>query len=302
MRAFGFDPNVAEVERLNASETSKGVEYIPCFVGIHPDSSDAERMRTQQFWALNPWPRLSVARTIELRAQNAAPADDAEKMEMNLWQQTRLADIKKPVILPDFVQERAIDDIDFIKIDVDGPDYLILRSILPVLESKRVLGVGIEVNYFGSDHPDVNTFHNVDQTLRAAGFELFDLSMRRYSLAALPAPYLFSFPAQSKFGRPLQGDALYLRDLGSAEQATAFGDVGPAKIARLAALFSLFGQPDGAAELLQLNRQQLQGLFDVDAGLKALVQQSQPGFRGSYADYIAAFERDDPKFYRASEA
>lgn len=31
LKAFGFDPSLAEVERLNANEEADGVEYIPCF-------------------------------------------------------------------------------------------------------------------------------------------------------------------------------------------------------------------------------------------------------------------------------
>lgn len=300
LRAFGFDPSLSEVERLNANESSDSVEYIPCFVGVPDDIPGAERMKTQQFWDRSAWSRLAVGKTLELRSQKVEADDDREKMRLNLWNQTRLADINKPVVLGKFVEERGINDVDFVKIDVDGPDFLILRSIVPMLESKRVLGVGIEVNFYGSDHPDVNTFHNVDRLLRSAGFDLFDLSVRRYSLTALPSPYLYSFPAQSKSGRPFQGDALYLRDLGSTDSTLPKVDADPVKYAKLAALFSLFGQPDSAAELLLLHRDQLSELFDVSAGLDALLLQSQPQVQGtSYADYISAFQNDDPMFYRA---
>jgi len=300
LRAFGFDPSLSEVERLNASELSESVEYIPCFVGVPDDIPGSERLKTQQFWDRLAWPRLAVGKTLELRSQKVEPDDDREKMRLNLWNQTRLADIEKPVVLGDFVEERGIDNVDFVKIDVDGPDFLILRSIVPMLKSKRVLGVGIEVNFFGSDDPDVHTFHNVDRLLRAAGFELFNLSVRNYSLTALPSPYLYSFPAQSESGRPFQGDALYLRDLASTDPSLPKMNSDPAKYAKLAALFSLFGQPDSAAELLLLHRVELSELFDVTAGLDALLLQSQPQAKvSSYSDYISAFQNDDPMFYPA---
>jgi len=41
--------------------------------------------------------------------------------------------------------------------------------------------------------------------------------MMRYAHAALPGQYKHNFPAQSLSGRPLQGDALCLRDLASEE-------------------------------------------------------------------------------------
>ena len=77
----------------------------------------------------------------------------------------------------------------------------------------NVFGIGIEVNYCGTDAANQNTFHNVDRFLRKHGFDLYDLTVRKYSLAALPAPYADKIPAQSNRGRPLQGDALYFKDL-----------------------------------------------------------------------------------------
>ncbi len=301
LRAFGFDPSLAEVARLNASESSDSVEYIPCFVGISPEAKGVERIKTQQFWDRMAWGRLAVCQTLELRSKRVDPADEQEKMRLNLWAQTQLADIDQPVVLGDFVEERGLKDVDFVKIDVDGPDYLILQSIVPMLQSKRVLGVGVEVNFFGSDHPEVNTFHNMDRLLRSIGFELFDLSVRRYSMAALPSPYANAFPAQSKSGRPFQGDALYLRDLGSTDPSLPKIAPEPLKLAKLAALFSIFGQPDSAAELLLLHREAFSKYFDVSAGLDALLRQTQPRANGmSYSDYMAAFQQDDPMFYRAT--
>ena len=37
--------------------------------------------------------------------------------------------------------------------------------------------------------------------MKSAGFELFDISFRRYSVAALPAPYAYIMPAQGAWGR-----------------------------------------------------------------------------------------------------
>ena len=304
LRAFGFDPNLDEVARLNAAEALPHVTYVPCFVGVPPEVQGAGRMATGNFFAQNPWGRLAVRRTTELRASEFAAASNQRKTEANLWQETRLADPAAPVFLPGFVEERGVDDIDFIKIDVDGPDLLILRSIDRMLESRNVLGLGVEVNFFGSSDADVHTFHNVDRFnrfMRMAGFELFDLSMRRSAIGALPAPYAYAFPAQSAWGRPLQGDALYLRDLGSPDQVNRAAALGSAKLLKLAALFSLFGQPDGAAEILTRFRTRLAERLDVDAALDLLVAQCGGRSKGmGYAEYMRLFEKDDALFYPAA--
>ncbi|HXN09213.1 MAG TPA: FkbM family methyltransferase, partial [Candidatus Acidoferrales bacterium] len=182
LRGFGFEPDVGEVNRLTERETNPGVVYIPQGVGLPAGDDGAKRMRTAVFWGNNPWPRLSVSRTQEIRAATAARATEP------------LADPHESVVIPSFLRERGIDDVDFVKIDVDGADFLILRSLVQTLEDVKVLGVGIEVNFFGSEEPDVHTFHNVDRLLKQRGFELFLLSARPQSVVALPAPYQYPIP------------------------------------------------------------------------------------------------------------
>jgi FkbM family methyltransferase len=290
LRAFAFDPNVNEVNRLTKLETNPAVVYIPKFVGLPAGDSGAERMRSMDFWARNPWSRLSVARTQEIRASKPGQVS-AEP----------LADPGDQVIIPLFLRERGVDDVDFIKIDVDGADFLILRTLVQTLEDTKVLGVGIEVNFFGSEDPEVHTFHNVDRLMKQNGFELFMLSTRPYSVAALPAPYRLTQPAQSAWGRIFQGDAIYFRDIAASEQAGWAHSAGAYKLAKLAALFSLTGLTDCAAEILIRFRSVLEPVLDVRAGLEALMEQSLPP--GSpvmpYEEYIAEFESDSARFYPA---
>lgn len=303
LRAFGFDPNIEDVARLNAKETLPEVSYVAAFVGLPDDDPGMTRLRTRSWVDRSPWSRLSVARTLEIRASDVSAASSETKTRLNVWGEVPLADPAKPIVLPDFLRSRNIDDVDFIKIDVDGPDFLILRSLKAILTNSRVLGVGIEVNYHGSDDPDVHTFHNVDRFMRGAGFELFGLTVRTYSSAALPAPYLYSIPAQTAWGRPLQGDALYLRDTGlDAEKKTGNADLrfDAAKLAKLAALFSLFGLPDMAVETLLRHRGQFAELLDVDREIDVLTAQaaSKAGWSPkTYAEHMAAFEADSRCFY-----
>jgi Methyltransferase FkbM domain len=301
LTAFGFDPNLEEIERLSRQETLPAVTYVPGLIGLPPDDPGIARLRAGDFFARSPWQRLSVARTLEIRADAIARADTAEKTRMNQWQQVRLADPKTPIMLPDFLSEHGVTDVDFIKIDVDGADFILLRSLVPLLHEAKVLGLGIEVNFFGSDDAGTHTFHNVDRLMKRAGFELFALSTRPYSVAALPSAYRFAVPGESVSGRPLQGDAIYLRDAAASEHATWARETGPHKLAKLAALFSLTGLPDCAAELLVSYSTCLEPLLDVPAALDMLTTQTmRPGQPiCSYREYITAFEADAPQFYSA---
>ena len=299
--AFGFDPNIDEIARLTADEALPGVSYVAAFVGVPACDRGAKRLRAQNYWSRNPWSRLSVARTMTRNADRFSAADNESKTKLNLWPEVRLANPDQPLILPAFLSDRGVTNVDFIKLDVDGPDFLILRSLVPLMNDMRVLGVGVEVNFFGTDEPDIHTFHNVDRLMRSCGFELFSLSTRHYSKAALPAPYEYVVPAQSKWGRPLQGDAIYLRDAAAPEHAEWAARAGAHKLAKLAALFSLAGLPDCAAEVLQVFGDNLAVLFDLNAGLDALVQQcSAEGL--SYAQYLAEFDADADRFYPARRA
>ncbi len=197
------------------------------------------------------------------------------------------------------LSQRGITNVDFLKIDTDGNDFGILNSFDGSMAGLGILGARLEVNFFGSEDDTNRTFHNTDRFMKAHGFELFDLSLRRYSVAALPARYELDIPAQTLTGRILQGDALYLRDWASPDWAETAANASSEKLVKLAAMFALLGLPDCAAELLFVFRNRLADLMDIDRSLDMLAAQIQPGTRTpmSYKAYLAAFESDCPYFY-----
>jgi len=288
LRAFAFDPDLDDMARLAAAETLPGVRFVPGFVGVRPDGAYAAAHRSAEPWSRNPWQRLSVQRSIE---HIAARNDAAAKAGANLWQQKRLADPAAPLLLHEYLPAQGVTDVDFLKIDVDSVDMGILDSVGDELAAWGVLGVGLEVNYFGSDDATDHTFHAMDRFMRARGFDLFGLSVRRYSLDALPAPYKHGTPGESSFGRPLQGDAVYLRDPGAGLDHHLPAD----KLLKLAAIAALAGVPDLAADILLRHRDGLAPLLDVSRGLDLLAAQAQPGVARplGHADYLAAFSRND---------
>lgn len=299
LRAFAFDPDVREIARLRAQETLPDVHYLPAFVGIPPEDPAFPSLRRQVFWGRNPWDRLSVTRTQQLRAARATRVRPGQPTALG---QTELADPEMPVLIPAFLEERGVSDVDFIKIDIDGPDFLVLRTLGSTVQDTKVLGIGVEVNFYGSADPEIHTFHNMDRLLKGWGFELFSLTTRPYSVAALPAPYQLDIPAQTYWGRPAQGDAVYLRDAAAPENAEWAQTAGPIKLLKLAALFSLLRLPDCAAEVLTRYSSQVGKLIDLPDGLDMLAAQSglPDGKVRSFAEHIKAFEADAACFYPAS--
>ncbi len=299
LRAVAIDPNLVEIDRLRGIESHSGVEYLAAFAGLPPDHPFAIRKGDRSNWGCNPWDRLSVARSLEIL--KARELSNAEKTAANLWPETELVDAAQTIVVPDYLRARRITSVDFLKIDIDGKDFDVLNSFDEALDGLGVLGLGLEVNFFGSDRDTDHTLHNTDRFLKARGYELFNLTIRRYAGAALPSHYLFTFPAQSEFGRPLQGDALYVRDLGNPEYATFAGRLPPARLLNLVCIFAAFNLPDCAAEIAVRYREQLSALCDVEHVLDLLAAQVQGNVEKplTYCEYMERFETQDAMFYPA---
>jgi hypothetical protein len=268
LAGVGFDPNVKECERLAGLETQR-IAYEAAFVAAPSRERYIER---------NPWVRLSIWRSTHIRMEQSKSYSNEELTRTNRWNQTALAE--RTIDLSQYLAGR---DVDFFKIDIDGPDFDVMKTI----SYPSILGISMEVNFIGSTGADEHTFHNTDRFLRGQGFDLYDLSFRRFSLTALPGKYLNPHPSETTTGRPVQGDAIYIRD--------AVADKLPLsreKVIKLAGIFSLNSQHDAAAEVLLFYRDQLD--FDVDHALDIIAGEA---VQKPYAEHIAAFERDDPQFY-----
>lgn len=97
--------------------------------------------------------------------------------------------------------------------------------------------------------------------MRAHGFVLFGLTIRTYAMASLPHRYVYSMPAQSIAGRPLQFN---LRDFGCPDLRSQAERYGAEKLLKLAILFSLAGLPRLRAEII------LASMLDIDHALDLL--------------------------------
>ncbi len=302
LRALAIDASVAECRRLAEIEQLPGIEYVSGFAGISPQHPFSLRRAGRPEAGRSPWSRLSAAHTAKRREALLRGATDQEKLGHSLWWLTETADSTRPIIVPEMLDERGLRSVDFLKIDTDGNDFGILNSFDGYFDEFGILGAFLEVNFCGSEVDTDRTFHNVDRFMKKQGFELFDLSVRRYSTAALPARYELTIAAQTVTGRILQGDALYVRDWAGEDWTDAAAKASTEKLGKLAAIFALRGLPDCAAEILTAFRDRLSGLLNVDAALDMLAAevQGESGKPLSYKAYLAAFEADSPEFYAKS--
>ena len=300
LRALGIDASEAECRRLAACELNPDIEYLAAFVGRRADKIVDLSAGPAAPLIMQMRDRLSFMRTREIREARLKGATAEEKFRNNAWEMTGLADPAKPVVVPGLLAARGWNDLDYLKLDIDGVDYEVLRSFDARFESLGLLAVQLEVNFIGSGATDEHTFHNTDRFMRRQGFDLFRLDVRTYSTRALPSRYVWPTPAETLSGRPFQGEAYYARDILGPKGAEWAKQLSAEKLAKLAAVFSVWEIPDAAAELLLGLRGRLSTVFDIDAGLDLLAAQTQVGARQplGYRDYMAKFEADSPDFYR----
>jgi hypothetical protein len=297
LKVLGVDASEAECRRLADLERHASAEYVAGFAGLPEGHPYRHRTSVDAIGDLLK-PRLSYMRTREIRREWIARASHEERMRQNEWQTTELADADSIIVVPELLAQRGWRDVDYLKIDIDRDDFEVLQSFDGWFEALGLIAIQLEVMFIGSDSDLQHTFHNTDRFMRRQGFELFDLEVRRYSARALPAPYVWPTPAETTFGRPFMGEAYYALD--PAAVAGCARSLSPLKLAKLAAVFSLWNVPDAAAELLLDRRAELDLLLPVDQALDALAAQVQPFRRRplSYTAYLAEFEKDSSAFYR----
>ncbi len=302
LRVLALDASADECERLAALETHPGIRYVAGFVGIEPGHEFALRAGQRPRYERNPFGRFCAGRMLEINKERLESAPLEEKLHHNAWGMTRLADPSRPVIVPSLLTQMGWTDIDYLKIDIDGPDFDVLNSFDGYLSSMEAIAARLEVNLYGGTDEVQHTFHNTDRFMRARGFELSGLDVRTYAMSAMPAPFAITAPAQNVSGRPYQAEAFYARDPAAPEQTSSSIPLTPEKLAKLAAILSIWHQPDGAAEILKVFSDRLSPLLDTEIGLELLAGQAQSSATKAlhYADYVAAFEAGDARFYPAS--
>jgi FkbM family methyltransferase len=285
LHAYAFDPQVEEIGRLQELERNPNVLYRAAFVGL--TDNDAERPAGAVDNPSDPFQRSSAVAALA----PVIAAGDASFSETSDWQHAELATEK--LALDSFLRASEVPSVDFVKIDTDGSDFEVLRSIEPAIGELGVLGFMVEASYTSTNSEKGNAFTAIDRFMKRHGFLLADLSIYRYSRAVLPAPFTHRMLAQTVSGQPIWGDAVYLRD--PADPARP-GELSPTKLLKLACLCELFRLPDCAVELLLARRDALASLVDVDRLLDLLTPPLQ-GKRVSYREYVAAFEREPTAFY-----
>jgi len=298
--AYGFEPQIDECARLNENEENKRVRYFPAFVGLppqHPFKVLERYYKPKRLNYFDPFGRSSSVAAMSRKKPGSETQTSIEATEK--WHEQHLA--KDTIALSDFVSSQDISNVDFVKIDTDGLDYEVLQSVAPSIRSCGILGFMVETPFYG--HPDETStsLHNIDLFMKKQGFMLYNLSVNRYSRAALPSKFLMNHPWQTVTGQAMWGDLIYLRDGAAVDYAKVWGEpLTLVKLLKLACLYDIFQVPDCATELILNNMDLIATRLDPEHLLDTLT----PPLNGKwvpYRKYIAEFERSFESFFPDAE-
>lgn len=206
--------------------------------------------------------------------------------------------------LDTFASSHGINNIDFIKIDVEGSEASVLKGAQKILEDYNVLGIKSEI-WLGPVK-DPNSFAEIDHLLRKNRFHLFDIEMRRYPRNTFPRGYLVQNRLtrqirldSTKYGQVLTGDVIYLRDpvweLRDNMNRFRWSDQNVLKMALIYELYRLY---DCAVEILNEYEKNFNSALPFQVLCDALTPKINFFKKPRYDDYI---RMSKTKYFREME-
>lgn len=215
VKAYGFEPNPEEYKKLMSGKTDaaaygivspkySSIQYYPYALG--------EQNGTATFYV-----------TAGPGAAGLLPPNP-ERLSETKWQgatyRTNIADeifaINKTIqvtvkTLKSFAKEESLASIDYLKIDVEGSEYEVLKGAGDLLSDILIVKVEVCFVHFRKNQ---KLFSDVDILMRKFGFDLLRYEISPVQIAFKERTTGWSFGPTigfpERFGQPVQSDAIYV--------------------------------------------------------------------------------------------
>jgi len=195
--------------------------------------------------------------------------------------------------LDEFLLSRGKPNPNFLKVDTDGSDFLVLQGAQQVLSDLNCVGVQVECQFHGRPDPQSNTFANIDTLMRSHGFRLFHLEHWKYSRTEFPSQFVYEIAAQTIEGGIQWGEALYIRDPITNGQFQSFLNQNPALLLKFLCIAVTMGQFDLVASTISgLHSERFKdNAYSFTRTLDAMAQDQHPNMSG-HKQLIDTFRAD----------
>lgn len=285
---IGFEPDVQECDFLNEHHRKNGEQ-----VKVYPVAlADADGDRTFYVTGLPNSSGIFAGDPAYL-----ARLHDVHARNLHVVSQQTI----HTRAIDSFLAEHPELRVDFIKIDVEGAEYEVLAGAKRLLTEGEVLGVEYEIWLGPVKHrPDRQAL--IDTLLRESRLHLFDFDLRRFARKTFPDGFIpdradvLKFGAaravRERYGQPLTGDAVYLRDpVWEWQQGNGGFRWDDETVLKMALIYSIYDLPDCAIELVQHYANHFPSQLPFDKIYDALTPPGPGGRRIGYRDYLARAAR-----------
>lgn len=243
VRLYGFEPDAAEIEKLNAEVRARGLDYryfagalwsAPATLTFYENKASGGGSFYEQNTDLTDRWKFENAKDLFYARDIFYPTGTSE------WAMTSL---------DAWAAETGVDDIDFMKLNVQGAELEILKGSESLLDG--VIGVMAEISFVES-YKERPFFADIDAYLRARNFAFFDLighhcmGRARSPITAQHLPGLFPL-----YGQLVEGHGVYFKDpIDMEARGLDIGGLSKEKLLKLVCFAEVFGQIEYAFELL----------------------------------------------------
>ena len=162
-------------------------------------------------------------------------------------------------------------DIDFVKIDLDGMDMFALDLLEKKLKSREILGVIIETRNSYSTNKYVNSFSNVFEKLNSFNYRMFDMKhvkIPRKSSSNLN--HLRLYKDNLKVKNSLKGQIIFSDIIFLIDPLESYNEykLSSEKILKLICITDCFDFQDFGLDLLKLSK-----ILKIDEGTKKMLRE-----------------------------